>query len=125
MYSFVQIIAHSDGDYARFPTVLYGADESATSLIHGVVVGQVQVGDAVTSECAEPFRIATKYILLYGRCVDLGSGTFQVTHHDVAVGEDGINLRCEKTVDADDVDALPHPSVQQNIAGEGDGLRVN
>ena len=48
-----------------------------------MVVGKVQVGEAIGTQAVEPLRVATEHEALEGGCVDGGGRALQIAHDKI------------------------------------------
>ena len=76
------------------------------------------MGDVMLAERGEPFRLSTEYEFLEVRLYDFSGRAFQVAHHVVRLTEQRIDAFGEKTLDADMLNTLSDPAVEQDVAGK-------
>ena len=81
-----------------------------------MVVGQVQVRDAVPVQCRKPFRFTPEDEAFVHPFSDCSDRTLQVGDDIVGSKEQRVDGGCEETVHPHLRDSLPDPSVQQQIA---------
>jgi len=112
LYGGLHVGTGTDGHYASPAAVFDGAFQSSSPLVNGVVIGQIQVGDAVSPQVKEPFRVSTEHKLLHGWRADVSSRALQVAHNNVAVGKYGVYLWCEEVVNSLRLNLSPHATIQ-------------
>ena len=115
---FFQVIARPYGCHSCLADVLPGVHQSRASLIYAVIVGQVEMGDVMLVERGEPFGLSTKNEFLEVRLYGFRGRAFQVAHHVVRLTEQRIDAFGEKTLDADMLNTLSDPAVEQDVAGK-------
>ena len=118
LYGFFQVIARPYGRHSGLADILPGVHQSRTSLVDAVIVGQIEMSDMMLAERGEPFRLSTEYEFLEVRLDGLGSRAFQIAHHVVRLTEQRIDAFGEKTLDADMLNTLSDPAVEQDVAGK-------
>ena len=118
LYGFFHILPGSYGCHSGFADMLPGVDKSLASLVDAVVVGQVQVGDVMLAEHGEPFGLSAENIFLEVGLDGPGGRTLQIAHHIIRLTEQRIDAFREKVFDADMLNSLPDPAVEQDIAGK-------
>jgi hypothetical protein len=81
----------ANGHHSGFDDVASGVDQSLSPLVDGVVVGEVQVGNAVSLQYIEPFWLSTKDELLEDGGFDAGGGTFEVADNHLRSTKHGVD----------------------------------
>ena len=85
-----------------------------------MVVGEIQVGDAVLFQRVEPFGLCAEDELFEDGCLDLRSRAFEIAHDDLGRTKDGVDAIREQMVDSVMIDDSAHPAIEQNVACEDD-----
>ena len=112
--------AGSHGCHACPSYILPSVFQSPPSLVNAVVVGKVEVGEAVPAQYVQLNGIAAEDEPFVVGLPDFRCRALQVSHHDLAAVQQRVNGRCKEPVEAEAVDGLPNAAVQEDVAGEGD-----
>lgn len=97
---FVHCLTCTDRHHARPTDVVDGRDESLAPLIDAVIVGEVQVGDAMTMQDWQPRRLASEAETLEDRRLHLGGRAFEIGNDDVGCCKKAVNLPCKKQINS-------------------------
>ena len=112
------------GHHAGLAHLLPGVGESLAALVDAVVVGQVEVGDAMAPQGGQPFRLAAEDIDFLHGSLYLGDRALQIGHHNVGGMEERVDTGAEEGVDPLVADKLAHTPVEQHIAREDHAQRI-
>jgi hypothetical protein len=88
------------------------------ALVDGVVVGQVEVGDAVLAQGVKPLGLGSEDEALLDWGLDLGGRALEIAHHDLGGTEHGVDAIREEMADSVTFYHPAHPTVEQDVAGE-------
>ena len=88
-----------------------GVFESSPSLIYAVVIGQIEMGEAMGVKVIEPRGLRTEDEALEGWCMHLSGRTLEITNNEVGGLQHGIDSGRKEAVRATGFDALTHASV--------------
>ena len=69
----------------------FGIGESPSALVYSVVVGQVQVGDAVLLQGMQPFRLCAEDELFEDGCLDFRGRALEIAYHHLGGTEHGVD----------------------------------
>ena len=120
LHGFLHRPSGSNGHHAGAADMLNGRGEALSALIDGVVVGEGQMGDAMTVQRRQPLGFTSKAEAFEDGLANFGGRTFEVGHDDVAGAEKAIDLGSEQMVHSAEVDHLAHAAVEQHVAHKRD-----
>ena len=98
--SLLHSLASTQGHHSRCDDIPIGIHKSLAPLVDRVVVGEVQVGDAMLFQRVEPFGLCAEDELFEDGCLDLRSRAFEIAHDDLGRTKDGVNAIREQMVDS-------------------------
>ena len=101
-----------------------GAHEPTPTLIYGVVVGEIEMSDAVMFQHVQPLRLGTKDETLEHWFVDFCGRTLKISHDVVSLGEQRVDGRGKESVGPKIFDAQPYAAVEEDISREHDGKTI-
>ena len=106
--------------------MLKSRKQALAPLIDTVIIGEVQMRDAMTMQGWQPRRFAPEAEAFEDRCFYFCSGTFKVGDNDIRCTENAIDLGGEQSVHSPQVDNTSYTSVEQDVADKGYyGLQAN
>ena len=76
--SLLHSLASTQGHHTRCDDIPIGIHKSLAPLVDRVVVGEVQVGDAMLFQRVEPFGLCAEDELFEDGCLDLRSRAFEI-----------------------------------------------
>jgi hypothetical protein len=116
----LHVLTGTDRNHTCGKYVTPGVDESLAPLVDGVVVGEVQVGDAVLAEGVEPLGFSPEDKTLEDGRLYLGGRTFEIAHNDLCRLEHGIDTIREQMADSVLVYHFTNPAVEKDVACKND-----
>ena len=116
----MHVLTSTQGHHSRCDDIPIGIHKSLAPLVYRVVVGEIQMGDAVLFQRIEPFGLCAEDELLEDGCLDLCGGAFEIAHDDLGRTKDGVDAIREQMVDSVMIDDSAHPAIEQNVACEDD-----
>ena len=104
-------VASSNGRHASLDDVMPRVAKSRPPLVDTVVVGHVQVGEAMLAEAVEPFGLCAEDEALHDGCLNLRGRAFQIAHDNLRLTEHGVDTRRKQGVNSVMVNNLPYSAV--------------
>ena len=89
-----------------------------------MVVGQIEMGEAVGTQSLQPLRLGAEHELLHHRRFKRSGRAFQIPHHKVGTAEQGIRPRVEDALYAVAFYLPTHTPVEEDVAREDHRQRV-
>jgi hypothetical protein len=90
-------------------------------LVDTVVIGEVQVGKAISAQAVEPLRVATEDIALEGWCLNSGSRTFEIAHHHISRTQKIGGFIGDYAPHATMLQIVANATIKQDVTREEDG----
>ena len=112
LHGLVHILTSPYGHHPGSKDVTFCIKQSLASLVDGVVIGEVQVGNAVLAEGVEPLGFSPEDKTLEDGRLYLGGRTFEIAHNDLCRLEHGIDTIREQMADSVLVYRFSHPAVE-------------
>ena len=122
--SFGHRLSCADGHHSRLFDIPLCINQSIPPLVDGVVVSEVQVGDAMLTEGVEPFWFGAEDETLEDGCLNLSGWTLEIAHDNLCRTKHGVDAIRKEMADSVTVDDLAHPAVEEDVASQDNVQRI-